>query len=502
MIRFTLSHASVMESAARAKVFFVQQDAQDAPHIYDIAQKYMSNIQDIFTQYNFTGQLSKIVAIPVSHQGKYSTLYFVGLGKVKGTNTIENYRRALGSLMKTLQRNKEASSCFEIPNPDLFNVSYYDIAKETAIIGNMALYQFNEYITDTKSHLSEDMALEIIIPGSAQAQVQKGLDEGTIIAQSVNQARHWIDLPPCRLTPSYLAHEAEKLGKKQGLKVTIFDEPTIKKMGMGGLEAVSSGSDQDCRFVIMEYASKQKDAPTIALVGKGITFDSGGLNLKPRGYIENMKEDMSGAAAVISTMIALAQLKPSVNVIGIAPISENLPSGKSAKPGDIIKFYNGKTAEIQDTDAEGRLILADALSYAVKHYTPDAIIDIATLTGACAYALGPFFTGLMSQHDDMKTRLENAAGSTGDRVWELPLHDDYKPAIKSQVADLANVGGKKYLAGAITAAAFLQNFVDDTPWAHLDIAGTAFDVPDISYFTPGLATGAGIRLMISVIQSW
>jgi leucyl aminopeptidase len=200
-------------------------------------------------------------------------------------------------------------------------------------------------------------------------------------------------------------------------------------------------------------------------------------------------------------MEVIAQLKPNVNVIALAPLSENLPSGKATKPGDILKFYNGKTAEIKNTDAEGRLILADALSYAVKHYKPDAIIDIATLTGACAYALGPYFTGLMSEHDDLVAKIEAASKKVGDPVWRLPMTSDYKQAIKSEVADICNIGDGRIKAGAITAAHFLQHFVGSTPWAHLDIAGTAFDVPNIPYFRSG-ATGAGVRLLIGVVMNW
>lgn len=504
MITFSITQKPIEKSDARAKVFFIEADAHNSKHMEDIAKKYMPNLQDLFIQQGFTGQLGKVVVAPVSCEGVYNILYFVGLGSTpkKKMMHIENYRRALGAVIKAIQKNKEKKSYFILPDPKKFNVSWFYIAKETAIIGNMALYNFDEYITDPKLKLIDDLALELFIDADEKSEVEKGLAEGTIIAQAVNSARHWIDLPPCDLTPVELAVKAEKIAHEQGLKITVFDEETIKKMGMGGLASVSAGSHEDCRFVVMEYKTSEKNAPTIAFVGKGITFDSGGINLKTRGYIENMKEDMAGAAAVIAALGAIAQLKPKVNVIGLAPLSENLPSGTSSKPGDIITFYNGKTAEIQDTDAEGRLILADALAYAIKHYKPDAIIDIATLTGACAYALGPFFTGLMSTHQELKERVFKAAELSGDRVWELPLHEDYKPAMKSLVADLSNVGSKKYLAGAITAAIFLQHFVNNTPWVHLDIAGTAFDVPDISYYSQGIATGAGVRLLVAVAQSW
>jgi leucyl aminopeptidase len=198
---------------------------------------------------------------------------------------------------------------------------------------------------------------------------------------------------------------------------------------------------------------------------------------------------------------ALAHLKPDVHVIGVAPLAENLPSGKATKPGDIVQFYNGKTAEVKNTDAEGRLILADALSYVTKHYKPDAIVDIATLTGACAAALGPFYSGLMSCHDELVEKIMESGHRAGDHVWRLPLNDDYAAAIRSDVADLSNIGSQRYMAGAVTAAYFLKQFVHDTPWAHLDIAGTAFNVPDIPYYRTG-ATGVGVRLLVDLAMNW
>jgi leucyl aminopeptidase len=214
-----------------------------------------------------------------------------------------------------------------------------------------------------------------------------------------------------------------------------------------------------------------------------------------------MKEDMSGAAAVLAAMDALAQLNPSVNVIAVLPLSENLPSGKATKPGDVLKFYNGKTAEVLNTDAEGRLILGDALAYIEKHYDLDALVDVATLTGSCAYALGPFFTGLLSQDADLTKKVQKAADRTGDRVWPLPFDDDYAKAVESKVADICNIGNPKYKAGAVMAAFFLRHFVEKTPWVHLDIAGTAFDVPDIPYYRTG-ATGSAVRLLIDLARNW
>ncbi len=309
-------------------------------------------------------------------------------------------------------------------------------------------------------------------------------------------------MPPAFMHPPALADKAAEIGKKYtDLKVTILGDKEAAALGMGGLLGVSRGSEHECRLVVMEYKAADKNAPTVALVGKGITFDSGGLSIKPANSMETMKDDMSGAAAVITTMEALAQLHPHVNVIGVAALAENMPGGKATRPGDILKFYNGKTAEVKNTDAEGRLVLADALSYTVDKYNPDVIIDIATLTGACAYALGPFFTGMMSQDDALVAKIQKSADVSGDYVWRLPMTNDYQKAVKSTVADICNIGSKQYNAGAVTAAFFLKEFVGETPWVHLDIAGTAFDVPDISYYRPG-ATGVGVRLFVELIMHW
>ena len=230
-------------------------------------------------------------------------------------------------------------------------------------------------------------------------------------------------------------------------------------------------------------------------------FDSGGLNIKPTGSMETMKEDMSGAAAVINAISALAQMEVEVNVIALAALAENMVSGLANHPGDILRMYNGKTVHVGNTDAEGRLVLADALAYAEKHFKPDAIIDVATLTGACVYAVGPFFNGLFTEDETMAKRVERAAQSSGDQVWRLPLTDDYKVMVKSDVADICNSGSRKYKAGATNGAVFLQHFVGEVPWVHLDIAATAFDVPDLPYVRSG-ATGAGTRLLIDFVRQW
>jgi leucyl aminopeptidase len=451
----------------------------------------------------FTGKKGDVRLVPLARNKKAAYLLVIGLGKATGKKAlpIEQYRRAVAVAVRHAEKNKCSSLGLEIPNAALFGVSEEYLGKQIAMIVAMAHYHFDTYITDKDRKIHPLTDVVLAVAAKNKKAIDQGVKEGVIIAHAVNNARHWIDTPPSDLTPAYLSDKASVIAKKGKLKLTVFNEKQINEMGMGGLAGVSRGSEEDCRLVIMEYKTTKKSAPTVAFVGKGITFDSGGLSLKPANSMESMKDDMSGAAAVIAAMEAIAALKPEINVIALAPIAENLPSGKATKPGDILKFYNGKTAEVKNTDAEGRLILADALSYAVKHYKPDAMIDFATLTGACPIALGPFFSGLMSQHDDLVERIEEAAQQSGDRVWRLPMDNDFKPSVQSHIADISNICERKYYAQTICASFFLQNFVGDVPWAHLDIAGTAFDVPDIPYYRPG-ATGAGVRLMVELAMDW
>lgn len=507
MITLSISKTPTLEQKVDSILVFLGQgcDAKESGHaaLLTNVQTHIPHVQAIFKKADFTGKVKTSLTVPAYQDNRVVHYIFVGLGDLKKLE-IETYRRALARGVREAQALKSVSLALDI-DVALYEgngISAEQLLRETAIIAYMAAYKFNDFVSDKQAHASDNMAITITGSGLAEDEAKAALDQGTIIAAAVNQARHWVDMPPSHLTPPELAEKAREIADKYGLKFTLFEEEELCKMGMGGLCGVSRGSELDCHFSILEYKTTVKDAPTIGFVGKGITFDSGGLSLKPANSMETMKDDMSGAAAVISTMQAIAQLKPAVNIIAFTPLAENLPSGNAIKPGDIITFYNGKTAEVKNTDAEGRLILADALSYAVKHYKLDAIIDMATLTGACAYALGPFFSGLFSQHDDFVTRINTASQISGDRVWRLPMDDDYKPAIKCAVADLSNTGSAAYRAGAITASFFLQNFVGEVPWAHLDIAGTAFDVPDVPYYRPEGATGVGVRLLVALAMDW
>lgn len=501
MMNFSLSTKDLLSHKADCYAYIIEKDG-DISAISAELSKACPDFEAIAKQRKFTGSIQESITVPLNVDGRIAFGIIVGMGKAsKSVSAIECYRRALGQLVKEVRACKGTSVALHVVAKLGIGASAFYMAEQTVIAMEKAQYHFDDYLTDKKTKENKLTEIILVAPTEHEKEAERGIEQGAIIARAINQARHWVDTPPSNLTPQDMVKKAEEVAKRNNLKITAFHEQEVIKMGMGGLAGVSRGSDVDCALIILEYKAASANAPTLCFVGKGITFDSGGLSLKPADYMETMKEDMSGAAAVISAIDALAQLKPDVNIISIAPTSENLPSGHATKPGDIVTFYNGKTAEIKNTDAEGRLILADALSYAVKHYNPDVIVDLATLTGACSRALGPIFSGLFSEHDDVVGRLQEAAKLSGDLLWQLPMGDDYKKAITSTVADICNIGSKQIPAGASTAAHFLQNFVDDVPWAHIDIAGTAFDVPNISYYRPG-GTGVGVGLLVALAMNW
>ncbi len=315
--------------------------------------------------------------------------------------------------------------------------------------------------------------------------------EGTCLA------REWISTPSNEKTPEKFTRSIVNLAKKQRLKVQVLNEAQLKQKKFGALLAVAAGSQSKPSMVLLEHKVPGA-GKTVALVGKGVTFDSGGLNIKTGGSIADMKSDMSGAAAVAATLITAARLKKKVNIIGAIPIVENMPSGKAIRPGDIIRSYAGKTIEIGNTDAEGRLILVDAISYVIKRYKPQMLIDLATLTGACVVALGEKIAAVFSNDDDLAASITASGEKTHERCWRMPLPDDYKELLKSDFADINNMPSSRY-GGAITAALFLADFVGDARWAHIDIAGPAYLKKENAYCGPG-GSGFGVRLLTELIE--
>ena len=502
MIKVSMSTAALTACNTKCYAVFAEQNNLSGGIFDEIEKSALPSFQQLMTDAKFTGSAGEKIVFPTVT--KNGVVYYIvaGLGVKKGaTIDMESYRRAVGAVVKEVATLKADSLAIALPDAALFGSDDQFLAQQTVTIADMAYYHFDEFITDAKRNYPHDLNLTIVLDKQREQAVKAGSERGIAIARGVHFTRHWVDMPPDYATPSGLVEQAKKIADTHGYSITIFNEHEVNHMGMGGLSAVSRGSERDCHLIILEYKTKKAGAPTLGLVGKGITFDSGGLSIKPADYMETMKDDMAGAAAVLGALDALGSLKPEINIVAVLPLAENLPSGKAIKPGDIVTFYNGKTGEILNTDAEGRLILADALSYAVKHHKLDALIDLATLTGACSVALGHFYTALLSQHDQLSQKIEQASKLSGERVWRLPMDDDFKPAIRSENADIKNIGSKKYSAGTITAAFFLQNFVGDVPWVHLDIAGTAFDVPDMSYYRLG-ATGVGVRLLVELAMNW
>jgi leucyl aminopeptidase len=307
--------------------------------------------------------------------------------------------------------------------------------------------------------------------GKDRVGVARGLQRGQALAAGVELARECANRPGNHATPSYLAAEAKKLGKQFGFEVEVFDRKAIEKLGMGSFLAVAQGSEEPPRFIVIKYQGGAKGRAPLVLVGKGITFDSGGISLKPGAEMDEMKFDMGGAASVLGTLRAIGELKPRINVIGLIATCENMPSGRAVKPGDVVRSMSGQTIEILNTDAEGRLILCDALTYA-ERFEPAAVVDIATLTGACVVALGHYHSGLFSTDEKLAGELLAASRSALDPAWRMPLDAEYDEGLKSHFADVANIAGRA--GGAITAAVFLKRFAAKFAWAHLDVAGTAW----------------------------
>lgn len=365
-----------------------------------------------------------------------------------------------------------------------------DLATELTVSLSQADYRFEKFKSKKKP---ERKVTQITFADSGNEQLEALTKSASIVGEAVNVARDLGNMPGNACTPSYLANKAESMAEELGIKTSILDEQEMHKLGMGSLLSVSAGSEEPAKLIVMEYQGAEADEAPYALVGKGITFDTGGISLKPGAAMDEMKFDMCGAASVFGTVTAVAKLKLPINLVAVVAAAENMPSGCATKPGDIVTSMAGKTIEVLNTDAEGRLVLCDALSYVAK-YNPKTIVDIATLTGACVIALGAHASGLYANDDELAEDLLDSANSTGDKAWRMPLWPEYDRQLESNFADIANIGGRE--AGSVTAACFLARFTEGQKWAHLDIAGTAWK----SGKAKG-ATGRPVRLLVDYLRS-
>ena len=423
--------------------------------------------------------------------GPAKRVMLVGLGK-REEFSLDNLRQAAGTAVKTAQYNKWKSFVTEIPGMDALNES--DEVVSQAFVEGLVLgsYKFLEYKTDKKDETILDSVSIINNP------VMDGVERGRIVAEAVCFVRDLAFHPSNIMTPSRLASEAEKIASQFGMTCKVYERDEFTEMGLGAFASVARGTDEPPKFILLEYQGGEKGDKPIAFIGKGITFDTGGISIKPSKAMDEMKYDMCGAAAVLGIFKAVGELKPNVNIVGAIATTENMPGGHATKPGDIVTAYNGKTIEILNTDAEGRLVLADALAYVAKNNDPQYMINFATLTGAVLIALGHIASGVMGTDRKLIEALIEAGEKSGERVWELPLWDEYCKDIKSKIADVKNIGAVRQ-AGTIAGGAFLKEFTGDIPWAHVDIAGTAWWSKDRPYIPSG-PSGVGVRLSLELLN--
>ncbi|HQK91744.1 MAG TPA: leucyl aminopeptidase [Smithellaceae bacterium] len=451
-------------------------------------------LSDVIKSGDFEAKPSQVSMI-YSRTLAAKRIALVGLGK-KNELTPEKIRRAFAKVMQELRGSKVRKAAVSL-DLSLLNVRKEKVvsaAVEGAVLG---LYRYSPYKTVGREEL-QDVQEMTIVPGPKDyALVRDEVQKTKIIADAVCFARDLVSAPANEMTPSILAEQARVVAKRKNVSCRVLEKGQMKALGMNALLGVAAGSDQPPKLIVLEYTGGKKGEAPIALVGKGLTFDSGGISIKPAEKMDEMKTDMAGGAAVLAVIRAAADLKLPVHLVGLVPATENLSGGSALKPGDVLKSHSGRTIEVLNTDAEGRLILADALSYACR-YKPSAIIDIATLTGACVVALGEEVAGMLGTDDRMKKALREAADATGELIWELPLWDHYHELIKSDIADYKNSAGR--LGGAITGAAFLSKFVGDYPWVHLDIAGPAWTTKDRGYIPKG-ASGVPVRLLMEFLQN-
>jgi len=461
----------------------------------ELDKALQGQLQELRKSGEFTGENQQSVLIHTRGTVPAKRILFIGLGKKKEL-TLDRIRQAMGTASKKVRQTGAQTYSAPVMGTEALKASYAEIAQamvEGAILGS---YRFNHYRSDDRRGAKNIKSITLLANNSEQInEIKIGARRGEASAEATSLARDLCNHPANIMTPARIVREAKQITKEGKVKLTVLERKDQEKLGMGGLLGVSRGSQEAAKFLILEYSGGKKNDLPIALVGKTVTFDSGGISLKPSENMEQMKADMTGGAEVLGAVRAAARLRLPINLIGILPATENMPGGRATKPGDILHMLNGKTVEVQNTDAEGRLILADGLAYATQ-FEPKCVVDIATLTGACIVALGQFAIGMLGNDDALKAELKKAGEQAGERVWEMPLWDEYFEQLKSDVADMRNIGGRG--GGMITAGMFLSKFVGNYPWVHLDIASTDWSASERPYVGKG-PTAIGTRLLVQFL---
>jgi len=450
---------------------------------------------DLIKRGDFTGKLAQVSVVYTRGALPAYRVLLLGLGKKKDFD-LEKARRAFAKAARSVRDLglAEFAVCLDPAPGGAALEDMTEAAVEGVILG---LYRFTQFKTAEENGPREIRRLIFLASDDREARRMKDAAAAAeTVSKAVCFARDLVSTPSNEMTPTDMARRAREAAVSKKVRLTVLGDREMRRLGMHALLAVARGSMEPARFIILEYSGGRRGEKPYVIVGKGLTFDSGGISLKPPEKMEEMKADMSGGAAVLAVIKAAAELGLPLNLVGLVPATENLPGGRAYKPGDVLRSLSGQTIEVISTDAEGRLILADALTYAGR-FKPRAIIDLATLTGACIIALGDDVIGMMGNDAGLKDGLRKAAGETGEKLWELPIWDDYAELIKSDVADMKNTGGRA--GGAITAAVFLGKFVGDTPWVHLDIAGPAWLSKEKPYIPRG-ASAVGVRLLLRFLR--
>jgi len=453
-------------------------------------------ISQLISQGEIKGKLSEITIVHSLGKLPAARVVIAGLGKLSELSQ-DKVRGVVAETCRLLRQKRVDSIATIAQGAGIAGISVGGAAQavtEGALLGS---YSFRKHMTK-EAEYGEIKEFTIVDADETKLpSLEQGCNLGRILAEATNLARDMVNEPANYMTPSQMAETAKRLAENYGLELSVLELEQMQELGMGALLGVARGSLEPPKFITLHYGGGDSTEIDVALIGKGVTFDSGGISIKPSEKMEEMKGDMAGGAAVMAAISAVAQLKPKINVMAIIPATENLPSGNALKPGDILTATSGKTIEIISTDAEGRLILADALGYANK-LGAKHIVDVATLTGAMRVALGDIYSGAFGNNQGLIDRVIAAGAEAGELIWQMPMHEGYKEQIKSDVADIKNVGGR--YGGAITAAQFLAEFAGDTPWVHLDIAGTSLSEKERTYLVKG-ATGVPVRTLVNLVLS-
>ena len=492
MVQIKVEKARIDQKQTPLLVIGVYENQNDFSYLSGINSALYSTIKEMILNKEFNANLGTSLVLSTLDKAPMKKITLIGLGKKeKFSNEIARIVSAKAAIkVKEMGISEFSFILLSIIDEGLIEAICEGIG--------LSLYSFNRYKTnDSKNELTVNQATILI--NSDMPNIQSIVDRTSLIVEAVNFARDLSNLPPNDCSPSQLATIAVSVATEYGLKQRIIERYEMESMGLNGIVSVGKGSHFPPKLIILEYHGSTDDRKPYLLVGKGVTFDTGGISLKDSDKMDEMKFDKSGGCNIIAIMKAVASLKLAINVIGLIPSVENMPSSTSYRPGDIIKMYNGKTVEVLNTDAEGRLILADALAFGISSFNPKAVVDLSTLTGACIIALGTNVAAVIGRNKKFIEELSNVSETTGEKLWELPLYEEFYEQIKSSVADIKNVGGRP--GGAITAAAFLSNFTNGLPWIHIDIAGTAW-TQEGTYergYNPKGATGFGIRTLVKLL---